>query len=43
VIGRVDIVGNMQNVLQYSRAAVRLTETAAGIDAEFAGGVFTDP
>ena len=41
--GRFDIVGDLQKVLQYSRTAVRLTETAAGIDAEFAGEVFADP
>jgi putative sterol carrier protein len=41
--GRCDIDGDMQKLLQYSRAAVRLTETAAGIDDEFAGEVFADP
>ena len=41
--GRFDIDGDMQKVVKYSRAAVRLTETAAGIDAEFAGEGFVDP
>lgn len=41
--GRFDIVGDLQKVLQYSRTAVRLTETAAGIDAEFAGEGVVDP
>jgi hypothetical protein len=41
--GRFDIDGDMQKVLQYSGAAVRLTETAAGIDAEFAGEGVADP
>jgi len=37
--GRFDIEGDMQKLLQYSRAAVRLTETAA----EFVGEGFVDP
>jgi putative sterol carrier protein len=41
--GRCDIDSDMQKVLQYSRAAVRQTETAAGIDAMFAGEVYADP
>ena len=43
VTGRFDIDGDRQKMLQYSRAAVRPTETTAGIDAEFAGEVFADP
>ena len=41
--GRFDIDGDRQKLLKYSRAAVRLTETAAGIDAEFADEGFVDP
>jgi len=40
--GRFDIDGDMQKVLQYSWVAVRLTETAAGIDAEFADETFAE-
>ena len=43
VTGRFAIDGDTQKMLQFSRAAERLTETAAGIDAEFAGEVFADP
>jgi len=38
--GRFEIDGDMQKVMQYSQAAVRLTETAADIDAEFADEAF---
>jgi putative sterol carrier protein len=38
--GHFEIDGDMQKVMQYSQAAVRLTETAAEIDAEFADEVF---
>jgi hypothetical protein len=43
VTGRFAIDGDRQKMLQYARAAVRLTETAAGIDAEFVGEGFVDP
>jgi len=36
--GHFEIDGDMQKSMQYSQAAVRLTET----DAEFADGIFTD-
>jgi putative sterol carrier protein len=36
--GHLEIDGDMQKSMQYSQAAVRLTET----DAEFADGIFTD-
>ncbi len=38
--GHFEIDGDMQKVMQYSQAAVRLTETAADIDAEFADEEF---
>ncbi len=38
--GRFDIDGDMQKVMQYSDAAIELTEIAASIDAEFADEAF---
>jgi len=40
--GHFEIDGDMQKVMQYSQAAVRLTETAAEIDAEFADEEFAE-
>ena len=33
--GEFEIEGDMQKVLQYSQAAVEMTETGRGIDTEF--------
>jgi len=38
--GQFEIEGDMQKVMQYSQAAVTLTDIAAGIDAEFADEEF---
>jgi putative sterol carrier protein len=38
--GQFDIEGDMQKVMQYSQAAVTLTEIASNIDAEFADEAF---
>jgi putative sterol carrier protein len=40
--GHFEIDGDMQKVMQYSQAAVRLTEAAADIDAEFADDAFAE-
>jgi len=40
--GQFDVDGDMQKLMQYSRAAVRLTEAAAEIDAEFADETFAE-
>lgn len=40
--GHFDIDGDMQKVMQYSQAAVHLTESAAEIDAEYADEEFTE-
>ncbi|MFQ3319296.1 MAG: putative sterol carrier protein [Natronomonas sp.] len=39
--GHFDIEGDMQKVMQYSQAAVELTESAASIDAAFADETFS--
>jgi hypothetical protein len=39
--GHFDIEGDMQKVMQYSQAAVQLTESAADIDAVYADDEFS--
>jgi hypothetical protein len=40
--GDFELEGNMQKILQYSDAAVRLTDLAGSVDAEFADEKYRD-